>query len=233
MVPTLQTDSYDGFCSFFSVIRKVSMVVFSLCFFPVFSVFIYIYLDILKTACGHHKQIGLIRLAGSRTTDQRNHGHLQQPRSRFWTHVKALRTVAVLVGCLLLLWGPFFVVGMVELLCSGCKLTNVLQDHLWLLGLSNSLINPLVYALWQKELRSQLAAMFSCFPCRMLAAERHHLPSVPTLPVCGPNDTPNTGRVEGHTAGQAKRPKGRGTRKEREQQTERPVPSRLDAVNLL
>ncbi|CAF97243.1 unnamed protein product, partial [Tetraodon nigroviridis] len=160
MVPPLQTAGYGGFCSFFAVIRRVSMVVFCMCFFPVFSVFVYIYLDILKTACGHHKQIGLIRRAGSRTTGGRSRGHPQPPRSRFWSHAKALRTVAVLVGCLLLLWCPFFVVGMVELLCSGCKLTNVLQDHLWLLGLSNSLINPLVYAFWQKELRAQLAAMF-------------------------------------------------------------------------
>uniref|UniRef100_H3C058 G protein-coupled receptor 119 n=1 Tax=Tetraodon nigroviridis TaxID=99883 RepID=H3C058_TETNG len=162
MVPPLQTAGYGGFCSFFAVIRRVSMVVFCMCFFPVFSVFVYIYLDILKTACGHHKQIGLIRRAGSRTTGGRSRGHPQPPRSRFWSHAKALRTVAVLVGCLLLLWCPFFVVGMVELLCSGCKLTNVLQDHLWLLGLSNSLINPLVYAFWQKELRAQLAAMFPC-----------------------------------------------------------------------
>lgn len=148
--------------------------------------FLYIYLDILKIACGHHKQIGMIRRAGSRRTDQRNHPlgeQLQPPRSCFWTHAKALRTVAVLVGCLLLLWCPFFVVGMVQLLCSDCKLTNVLQNYVWLLGLSNSLINPLVYAFWQKELRSQLAAMFSRCTCRMLAAERRERPSVFTVPV--------------------------------------------------
>lgn len=199
MVPQLRSDSYYGFCSLFSVIERVSMLVFFLCFLPVLCVFVYIYLDILKIACSHHKQISLIRQAGSRTTDRGNHPPLQ-PRSRFWSHAKALRTVAVLVGCLLLLWCPFFVVGMVELLCSGCRLTNVLQNYLWLLGLSNSLINPLVYAFWQKELRSQLAAMFSCFTCRRSAAgtpsaaERRDLPSVVTLPGCGPNDTPDASR---------------------------------------
>lgn len=186
MVPPLQTDGYDGFCSLFSVIRRVSLVVLCLCFFPLLSVFLYIYLDILKIACGHHKQIGMIRRAGSRRTDQQNHPlgeQLQPTRSCFWTHAKALRTVAVLVGCLLLLWCPFFVVGMVQLLCSDCKLTNVLQNYVWLLGLSNSLINPLVYAFWQKELRSQLAAMFSRCTCRMLAAEGRERPSVFTVPV--------------------------------------------------
>lgn len=207
MVPPLRMDSYDGFCSLFSVIRKVFMVIFSIIFFPVFSVFVYIYLDILKIACGHHKQISLISRAASRTPDQNQ--PLQQPRSCFWVHAKALRTVAVLVGCLLLLWCPFFVVGMVELLCSGCKLANVLQNHLWLLGVSNSLINPLVYAFWQKELRSQLAAMFSCFTWKMLpagtpsAAERRHRPSVVTVPVFGPTDTQNASRffVPGYEQG--------------------------------
>uniref|UniRef100_A0A671VMG8 G protein-coupled receptor 119 n=1 Tax=Sparus aurata TaxID=8175 RepID=A0A671VMG8_SPAAU len=157
MVRQLQTDHYDGFCAFFAVIQQMGMIVlFSACFFPVLSVFIYIYLDILKIACGHQKQIS------------RQHHH-QQLRS-YWSHVKALRTVAVLVGCFLILWCPFFVVCIVQVLCSRCQLTKVLENHLWLLGLSNSLINPLVYAFWQREVRMQLAAMFSCFTGRSAAA---------------------------------------------------------------
>ncbi len=152
------------------------IVLYSVCFFPVFSVFVYIYLDILKIACSHQKQICQDRQAGSRTTgnhghqhQQHHHQHLQQ-RSCYWSHVKALRTVAVLVGCFLVLWCPFFVVCIVHLLCQSCELTDVLENYLWLLGLCNSLINPLVYAFWQREVRLQLAAMFSCFPGRSSAA---------------------------------------------------------------
>lgn len=237
MVQQLQTDSYDGFCSFFAVIRKVCMVIFSMCFFPVLSVFVYIYLDILKIACGHHKQIGLIRRVGSRRVDQRagprGHHPRQQPRSCFWNHAKALRTVALLVGCFLVLWCPFFVVGMVELLCSGCRLANVLQNYLWLLGLSNSMINPLVYAFWQKEVRLQLAAMFSCFTGRLLAAgtpsvaERRILPSVVAVAFCVPNDAHIAGSFfvpayeqgqgsRGTTSDQHQLSKGRGARRQQE-----------------
>uniref|UniRef100_A0A8C9ZK37 G protein-coupled receptor 119 n=1 Tax=Sander lucioperca TaxID=283035 RepID=A0A8C9ZK37_SANLU len=146
-------EEYSGFCAFFSVIHQVGMIVlFSVCFFPLLSVFLYIYLDILKIACSHQKQI------------------CQHLRSHYWSHVKALRTVGVLVGCFLVLWCPFFVACIVHLLCESCELTALLENYLWLLGLSNSLINPLVYAFWQREVRLQLAAMFSCFISRSLAA---------------------------------------------------------------
>lgn len=174
MVRQLQTDSYDGFCAFFYVIRQVDMFVFSVCFFTMVSVFVYIYLDILKIACSHQKQIFQVRQAGSRTCEQHGHQHPnhqhQQPRSYFLSHVKALQTVAMLVGCFLVLWCPFFVVCMVQLLCKSCQLTDMLENYLWLLGLSNSLINPLVYACWQREVRLQLVAMFSCFTGRSLVA---------------------------------------------------------------
>ncbi|XP_034539531.1 glucose-dependent insulinotropic receptor [Notolabrus celidotus] len=182
MVRQLQTDGYNGFCAFFSVIQQVDMVVlFSVCFFPVFTVFVYIYLDILKISCSHQKQILQIRQAGSRTTEHHHHQHNEHHRHHrqqkmcFTGHVKALRTVAVLVGCFLILWCPFFVACLVHLLCKSCKVTEVMENHLWLLGLSNSQINPLVYACWQKEVRLQLAAIFSCFGDRSSAAGLPHV----------------------------------------------------------
>ncbi|KAG7217120.1 hypothetical protein INR49_027661, partial [Caranx melampygus] len=175
MVRPLQSEGYDGFCAFFSVIHEVGIIVlFSVCFFPLLSMFVYIYLDILKIACSHQKKICQVRQAGSRMTDHHGHQHYQhhhqQLRSGYWSHVKALRTVAVLVGCFLVLWCPFFVVCIVHVLCKGCELTGVLENYLWLLGLSNSLINPLVYAFWQKEVRMQLAAMFCRFTGRSMSA---------------------------------------------------------------
>lgn len=177
MVRQLQTEGYNGFCAFFSVIQEVGIIVlFSAFFFPVFSVFVYIYLDILRIACSHQKHISQVKKAGTRNGDDHDHQHYQhhhqhlQIRSGYWSHVKALRMVAVLVGCFLVLWCPFFVVCLVHVLCKSCELTGVLENYLWLLGLINSLINPLVYAFWQREVRMQLAAMFSCFTGGSLAS---------------------------------------------------------------
>ncbi|KAM4547470.1 glucose-dependent insulinotropic receptor [Fundulus diaphanus] len=178
MVRQLQAAGpYDGFCAFFTVIHDIAIIVlYCLLFFPVLSLFIYMYLDILKIACVHHKQISQIRQTSSRADDNRHgpsqyhHHHPQHHLLRSWSHVKALRTVAVLVGCFLVLWSPFFVVCIVHLLCRKCALKEVLENYLWLLGLLNSLINPLVYACWQREVRLQLSAMFSCITSRLTSA---------------------------------------------------------------
>ena len=210
MVQQLQAKkAYDGFCAFFSVMHDVSIIVlYSVLFFPVLSLFIYMYLDILKIACSHQKQISQVRLASSRSADlhqgqhhYQHHPQHQQLRSGYWGHVKALRTVAVLVGCFLVLWCPFFVVCIVHILCKKCGLTHVLENYVWLLGLSNSLINPLVYAFWQREVRLQLATMFSCITGRSVATEAvtercHQPPPVQTQACVSVGDIPSPSLLE-------------------------------------
>ncbi|XP_048123545.1 glucose-dependent insulinotropic receptor [Alosa alosa] len=156
LVREMQCEEYKGTCTFFSVIKPHSIIfIFCASFFPVLGIFVYFYLDILKIACGHQRQIRQACKAGAR--------HCQP--SRYWCHVKALRTVALLVGCFTLCWCPFFTVSVVQVLCTNCKLYRFLENHLWLLGLSNSLVNPLVYACWQKEVRQQICIIFSHLKC--------------------------------------------------------------------
>ncbi|XP_036381530.1 glucose-dependent insulinotropic receptor [Megalops cyprinoides] len=157
MVQQMQQNHYQGFCTFFSVIQPKSIIIiFCICFFPVLSIFVYFYLDILKIACGHQHQICQARLAGSR---------VPQP-NRYGGHVKALRTVALLVGCFTLSWCPFFIASTVQVLCQSCHLYHIIENDLWLLGLSNSLFNPLVYACWQREVRQELCNLFACMKSR-------------------------------------------------------------------
>ncbi|XP_067280031.1 glucose-dependent insulinotropic receptor [Pseudorasbora parva] len=160
----MQKEDYNNVCTLFSVIEPKSIIImFCLFFFPLLLVFIYFYMDILKIACGHQERI-----------------RAQQSSTRFLTscryggHVKALRTVAVLVGCFTLCWCPFFVVSIVQASCPKCKLYHFLENHLWLLGLSNSLINPLVYACWQQEVRNKICELFTHIKielCCMLRSE--------------------------------------------------------------
>uniref|UniRef100_A0A4W4GN42 G-protein coupled receptors family 1 profile domain-containing protein n=1 Tax=Electrophorus electricus TaxID=8005 RepID=A0A4W4GN42_ELEEL len=172
MVEEMQHGHYGSLCTLFSVIDPQSIiVVFCVTFFPVLLVFIYCYLDILKIACRHQRRIQQTTQTGLRCL----------PPSHYCAHVKALKTVAVLVGCFTLCWCPFFVVSIVQVLCQPCELYRFLEYQLWFLGLSNSLINPLVYAFWQKEVRQQLFYMFACIKashcsvqkCKMLTLFFH------------------------------------------------------------
>ncbi len=190
MVQQLQRDSFDGFCAFFSVIHPGNIIMLmTVMFFPVVSAFVYIYLDILKIACSHHRQIHQVRKAGSRTANHRghqqhehhHHHHHHLPR-RYWSHFKGLRTVGVLVGCFIVLWCPFFSVCIAHLLLKSWKLKIILENHLWLLGLCNSIINPLVYAFWQRDVRQQLTAMFCCCTGGLLAAGRRRATKRGELP---------------------------------------------------
>lgn len=147
----MQQENYQKVCTFFSVIEPKSIVVvFCMFFFPLLSVFIYFYMDILKIACTHQKRIRAQQASSRFLTS-----------SRYWGHVKALRTVAVLVGCFTLFWCPFFVVSIVQVSCPDCELYYFLENHLWLLGTTNSLVNPLVYACWQREVRDQICELFA------------------------------------------------------------------------
>lgn len=153
MVKNMQHSRYESKCTFFSVINPQTItIVFCATFFPILLVFIYFYLDILKIAWSHQKRIEQAMQVSSRCLLP----------SRYWGHVKAFRTVTVLVGCFTLCWCPFFVVSVIQVLCPPCKLYWFLENHLWMLGLANSLINPLVYAFWQREVRQQLCDMFAC-----------------------------------------------------------------------
>lgn len=153
VVKDMQHSRYESVCTFFSVINPQSIIiVFCTTFFPILLIFIYFYLDILKIAWSHQRRIEQAMQVSSRCVLP----------SRYWGHVKAFRTVTVLVGCFTLCWCPFFVVSVIQVLCSPCKLYWFLENHLWMLGLANSLINPLVYAFWQREVRQQLCDMFAC-----------------------------------------------------------------------
>ncbi|XP_074059472.1 glucose-dependent insulinotropic receptor [Macrotis lagotis] len=150
-VPFFQQDTYQGPCSFFAVFHPHFILTLS-CggFFPALIVFVFFYCDMFKIASQHSKQIRKMEHAGAPK------GHCS---SRAVGDLKALRTVAVLIGSFTLSWTPFLITTMVQAACQECQLYQVLERYLWLLGVGNSLLNPLIYAYWQKDVRMQLYQM--------------------------------------------------------------------------
>ncbi|XP_069064057.1 glucose-dependent insulinotropic receptor [Pleurodeles waltl] len=172
MIEDFQHNDYGGKCTFFNVFQPSYMLtVFSLGFLPGLLVFVYFYCDILKIARSHAHQIWDIEQVGPAPSCTNLHNSHD---------LKAIRTVAILIGCFVLFWSPFFVASIVQLACKSCVLYEVIEKYLWLLGLGNSLLNPLIYAYWQKEVRQQLYHM--CLAVRRRALSLLHVDSHPPMP---------------------------------------------------
>ncbi|XP_007434626.1 glucose-dependent insulinotropic receptor [Python bivittatus] len=154
MVHGFQQKSYQGQCTFFGVFQPTyTLMVFCVSFFPAFFIFLYFHCYLLKIASLHIQHIRELEPVGLPATC---------PASHPSNDTKALRTVGILVGCFALLWSPFFVVSIVQVACQRCYLHRLLEHYLWVLGVCNSLANPLIYGYWQKEVRLEIYQMCLC-----------------------------------------------------------------------
>ncbi|KAF7244949.1 Glucose-dependent insulinotropic receptor [Varanus komodoensis] len=156
---SFQQENYQGSCTFFAVFQPTYLLtVLCVSFFPAFFVFVYFHCHLLKIASLQMQQIRELQQIGLAST---------YPVSPPSSDMKALRTVAISVGCFALSWSPFFIGSIVQVVCQRCILQHVLERYLWVLGVFNSLVNPLVYAYWQKEVRLQLYRMCRCMKSRV------------------------------------------------------------------
>ncbi|XP_051482564.1 glucose-dependent insulinotropic receptor-like [Apus apus] len=141
ILPSLQQGNYTGYCGLLYVAK--SEYLYTLCFG--------VFAPSLLVLVGLHVWVGSVAC--------RQHARLQHTRRpRF----KALRTVLLILVGFSLSWGPYLVGGIVQAACSSCSLASPLKDALFLLGETNSFINPLIYALYSKDIRSHLAKLLRC-----------------------------------------------------------------------
>ncbi|NWX88585.1 GP119 protein, partial [Nothoprocta ornata] len=160
VAPSFQHISAMDKCSFFGVFQPGYMfIVFCVGFLPALFLFIYLYCDMLKIAASHVQHIREVEHAGLAG---------RYPLTRAVSDMKAMRTVAVLTGCFTLSWLPFFIASIVQTMCPKCFPYKVIENYLWLLGLCNSLLNPLLYAYWQKDVRLQFVQLAASVKRRVL-----------------------------------------------------------------
>lgn len=65
---------------------------------------------------------------------------------------KAAKTLAIIVGCFILCWCPFFTMYLIRPFCNDC-IDPLLFSILFWLGYCNSAVNPMIYALFSKDFR--------------------------------------------------------------------------------
>ncbi|NWW69675.1 GP119 protein, partial [Climacteris rufus] len=159
LIPRFQKVSHHFKCSFFNVFHpSYILTMFCLGFFPGLFLFLYLYCDMLKIASVHVQHIQEVEQAGLGGC----------PPARATSDMKAMRTVAVLIGSFTLSWLPFFIAGVVQMVCPECFPYKVIENFLWLLGLGNSLLDPLLYSYWQRDVQLQLSQLAAALKRRVL-----------------------------------------------------------------
>ncbi|KAG7476287.1 hypothetical protein MATL_G00081370 [Megalops atlanticus] len=80
---------------------------------------------------------------------------------------KTVKTLGIIMGTFILCWLPFFIVALVLPFCpESCHMPVWLADVINWLGYSNSLLNPIIYAYFNKDFQSAFKKIIKCKFCR-------------------------------------------------------------------
>ncbi|XP_062340166.1 5-hydroxytryptamine (serotonin) receptor 1A b [Osmerus eperlanus] len=80
---------------------------------------------------------------------------------------KAVKTLGIIMGTFIFCWLPFFIRALVMPFCKkSCCMPWWLGDIINWLGYSNSLLNPIIYAYFNKDFQSAFKKIIKCHFCR-------------------------------------------------------------------
>eukprot|EP00079_Xenopus_tropicalis_P014161 XP_004910432.1 PREDICTED: 5-hydroxytryptamine receptor 1A [Xenopus tropicalis] len=79
---------------------------------------------------------------------------------------KTVKTLGIIMGTFIFCWLPFFIVALVLPFCETCHMPHLLFDVINWLGYSNSLLNPIIYAYFNKDFQSAFKKIIKCKFCR-------------------------------------------------------------------
>ena len=80
---------------------------------------------------------------------------------------KTVKTLGIIMGTFILCWLPFFIVALVLPFCeSSCHMPTLLGAIINWLGYSNSLLNPVIYAYFNKDFQNAFKKIIRCKFCR-------------------------------------------------------------------
>ncbi|XP_063775340.1 glucose-dependent insulinotropic receptor [Pseudophryne corroboree] len=150
---SLQHTNYTGICGLFYAAK--SDYLYILCFvifLPALVTIVCLHTAVGRIAYSHHRQIQRTRAISSLSSNHPSNA----------SHFKAARTVLIVIICFTLSWGPYYITGIIQATCTSCKLVDLLKDILFVLGEANSLLNPIIYTFYCKEIRSYLYKHIVC-----------------------------------------------------------------------
>lgn len=159
----LRQNKLKGNCGLLSAAKSdyLYIICFGI-FIPALLILVCLHISLGRIAYLQHKQI------------QRSCLHADISSAHL-CYFKALRTILIVIVCFIVFWGPYYGTAIVKATCKSCNLSPLLRDFLFLLGETNSLINPFVYSLYIKDIRTEFARLMKCKgkgqikPCKSIA----------------------------------------------------------------
>ncbi|KAM4558572.1 5-hydroxytryptamine receptor 1F [Odontesthes bonariensis] len=86
----------------------------------------------------------------------------QGPRISGSRERKAASTLGLIIGAFVICWLPFFVKEVIVNTCSSCNTSVEMADFLTWLGYLNSLINPLIYTIFNEDFKKAFQRLVRC-----------------------------------------------------------------------
>ena len=78
---------------------------------------------------------------------------------------RSARTLGLIIGGFVVCWLPFFVVATTMPFCPSCHVPPTVSSVVLWLGYSNSLLNPAIYAIWDRSFRRAFRRLLACDFC--------------------------------------------------------------------
>ncbi|KAM5182297.1 5-hydroxytryptamine receptor 1F [Mantella aurantiaca] len=75
---------------------------------------------------------------------------------------KAATTLGLILGAFVICWLPFFVKEFIVNLCDACYISDDMSNFLTWLGYLNSLINPLIYTIFNEDFKKAFQKLIRC-----------------------------------------------------------------------
>ncbi|KAM4772423.1 glucose-dependent insulinotropic receptor [Rhinophrynus dorsalis] len=151
--PSLQQSNYSGVCGLFYAAKSEYLYVLCfLVFLPALITMVCLHTAVGRIAYFHHRRIQRSQVIGGLPNNHPPHS----------SHFKAARTVLIVIICFTISWGPYYITGIIQATCTSCKLVDLMKDILFALGEINSLLNPIIYTFYCREIRSYVYKIITC-----------------------------------------------------------------------